>query len=127
RLDLFSGSRFTKHCKRGVAGCSSNELRTDGGAVSNRMSAETVIFQLGDHSCSGEKGRATAYRVRNLYATIRTTMLAKMSRAWRDFRVAGVIEGRAADRAGLSLGAPPFTVGLRACGSGAAPTPPISL
>jgi transposase InsO family protein len=30
-LDLFSGSRFTKHCKRAVVGSSFNELRAHAG------------------------------------------------------------------------------------------------
>lgn len=40
------------------------------------------------------------YCVRNLYATIRATMLAKISSAGRDFRIIGMVEWRAADRAG---------------------------
>ena len=38
--------------------------------------------------------------VTNLYATIRATMPAKISRAGRDFRVIGLVEWRAADRPG---------------------------
>jgi hypothetical protein len=95
------------------------------------MPVKSGIFQPGDLRQSelnrfrrGKEGSATAYRVRNLYATISATMLAKISRARRDFRVVGLI---VADRMDLSLGGLPFSVGLRACGSGAAPTPPISL
>jgi hypothetical protein len=40
------------------------------------------------------------YCVRNLYATIRATMLAKISSAERDFRIIGLVEWRAADRPG---------------------------
>ena len=40
------------------------------------------------------------YCVRNLYATIRATMLAKISSAGRDFRIIGLVEWRAADRPG---------------------------
>src|SRR6187431_203138 len=72
------------------------------------------------------------YCVRNLYATIRATMLAKMSSAERDFRIIGRVERRAVDRPGLGLGPlwnrttlPP--VGVRALNSGAPPKPPISL
>src|SRR3981189_3390672 len=68
------------------------------------------------------------YCARNLYATIRATMLAKISSAGRDFRIIGTVEWRAADRPGflwnrLTL---PSVVGVRAFGSGAAPRPPIS-
>jgi hypothetical protein len=38
------------------------------------------------------------YCVRNLYVTIRATMLAKISSARRDFRIIGLVEWRAADR-----------------------------
>ena len=60
-------------------------------------------------------------------------MLAKISSAGRDFRIIGMVEWRAADRPGGGLGplwnrlALPSVVGVRAFGSGAAPTPPISL
>ena len=37
------------------------------------------------------------YCVRNLYVTIRATMLAKISSAGRDFRIIGLVEWRAAD------------------------------
>jgi hypothetical protein len=40
------------------------------------------------------------YCVRNLYVTIRATMLAKISRAGRDFRIIGPVELRVADGAG---------------------------
>jgi hypothetical protein len=40
------------------------------------------------------------YCVRNLYVTIRATMLAKISSAGRDFRIVGLVEWRAADRPG---------------------------
>jgi hypothetical protein len=40
------------------------------------------------------------YCVRNLYVTIRATMLAKISSAARDFRIIGPVELRAADEAG---------------------------
>jgi hypothetical protein len=72
------------------------------------------------------------YCVRNLYATISATMLAKIS-SRRVFRILGVIKWRTADRAGWGLGRFPrrttllSVVGPRAFGSGAAPTPPISL
>ena len=42
--------------------------------------------------------RGRCYCVRNLYATIRATMLAKISSAGRDFRIIGLVEWRAADR-----------------------------
>jgi len=73
------------------------------------------------------------YCVRNLYATIRATMLAKISSAGRDFRIIGLVEWRAADRPGWGLDrlwnrtTLLSVVGVRAFGSGAAPTPPISL
>ena len=60
-------------------------------------------------------------------------MLAKISRAWKDFRSVGPVELCVADGAGGGLGGLlnrttlPAVVGLRAGGSGAAPTPPISL
>jgi hypothetical protein len=38
-----------------------------------------------------------SYCVRNLYVTIRATMLAKISSAGRDFRIIGPVEWRAAD------------------------------
>ena len=41
-----------------------------------------------------------SYCVRNLYVTIRATMLAKISSAERDFRIIGLVEWRAADGAG---------------------------
>ena len=44
--------------------------------------------------------RGRCYCVRNLYATIRATMLAKISSAGRDFRIIGLVEWRAADRPG---------------------------
>jgi hypothetical protein len=44
--------------------------------------------------------RGRCYCVRNLYATIRATMLAKISSARRDFRIIGIVEWRAADRPG---------------------------
>jgi hypothetical protein len=44
--------------------------------------------------------RGRCYCVRNLYATIRATMLAKISRAVMDFRIGGIVEWRAADRPG---------------------------
>jgi hypothetical protein len=40
------------------------------------------------------------YCIRNLYVTIRATVLAKISRAGRDFRIIGPVELRAADEAG---------------------------
>ena len=40
------------------------------------------------------------YCVRNLYVTIRATMLAKISSAAMDFRIIGPVELRAADEAG---------------------------
>jgi hypothetical protein len=40
------------------------------------------------------------YCVRNLYVTIRATMLAKISSAGRDFRIIGLVECRVADRPG---------------------------
>src|ERR1700730_2189926 len=45
---------------------------------------------------AGIRGRC--YCARNLYATIRATMLAKISSAGRDFRIIGIVEWRAADR-----------------------------
>ncbi len=42
--------------------------------------------------------RGWCYCVRNLYATIRATMLAKISSAGTDFRIIGIVEWRAADR-----------------------------
>jgi hypothetical protein len=44
--------------------------------------------------------RGRFYCVRYLYATIRATMLAKISSAERDFRIIGLVEWRAADGAG---------------------------
>jgi hypothetical protein len=44
--------------------------------------------------------RERCYCVRNLYAAIRATMLAKISSAERDFRIIGLVEWRAADRPG---------------------------
>jgi hypothetical protein len=44
--------------------------------------------------------RGRYYCVRNLYVTIRATMLAKISSAGRDFRIIGIVEWRAADRPG---------------------------
>ncbi len=44
--------------------------------------------------------RGRCYCVRNLYATISATMLAKISSAGRDFRIIGLVERRAADRPG---------------------------
>jgi hypothetical protein len=40
------------------------------------------------------------YCVRNLYVTIRATMLAKISSAGRDFGIIGIVEWRTADRPG---------------------------
>ena len=42
--------------------------------------------------------RGQCYCARNLYATIRATMLAKISSAGRDFRIIGLAEWPAADR-----------------------------
>jgi len=73
------------------------------------------------------------YRVSNLYATISATMLAKISSAGRDFPIIGFLDWRAADRPGSGLGrlwdrsTLPSAVGVRTFGSGASPTPPISL
>jgi hypothetical protein len=44
--------------------------------------------------------RGRYYCVRNLYATIRATMLAKISSAGRDSRIIDTVEWRAADRPG---------------------------
>ena len=44
--------------------------------------------------------RGRCYCVRSLYATIRATMLAKISSAGRDFRIIGIVEWRAADKPG---------------------------
>jgi hypothetical protein len=44
--------------------------------------------------------RGRFYCVRYLYATIRATMLAKITSAERDFRIIGLVEWRAADGAG---------------------------
>jgi hypothetical protein len=52
---------------------------------------------IGSHS---QDLGAGCYCVRNLYATIRATMLAKISSAGRDFRIIGIVEWRAADRPG---------------------------
>ena len=77
--------------------------------------------------------RGRCYCVRNLYATIRATMLAKISSAGMDFRIIGIVEWRATDRLRSGLGplwsrlTLPSAVGVRAFGSGAAPTPLISL
>jgi hypothetical protein len=46
------------------------------------------------------RGALMCYCVRNLYVTIRATMLAKISSAARDFRIIGPVELRAADEAG---------------------------
>ena len=56
-------------------------------------------------SPSGEKRTShticgRCYCARNLYATISATMLAKISRAGRDFRIIGLVEWRAADGPG---------------------------
>jgi hypothetical protein len=50
-------------------------------------------------SVAKEASIAAAYCVSNLYVTTRATKLAKISRTGRDFRIIGLIEGRAADRA----------------------------
>ena len=44
--------------------------------------------------------RERCYCIRNPYATIRATMLAKISSAGRDFRIIGIVEWRVADRPG---------------------------
>jgi hypothetical protein len=44
--------------------------------------------------------RGWRYCIKNLYATINATMLAKISSAGRDFRIIGLVEWRAADRLG---------------------------
>jgi hypothetical protein len=44
--------------------------------------------------------RRRCYCVRNLYATIRATMLAKISSAGSDLRIIGLVEWRAADSPG---------------------------
>ena len=44
--------------------------------------------------------RERFYCIRYLYATIRATMLAKISIAERDFRIIGLVDWRAADGAG---------------------------
>jgi len=50
------------------------------------------------HAGGGGHPRAlTYYCVRNLYVTIRATMLAKISKAGSDFRIIGLVEWRAAD------------------------------
>lgn len=60
-------------------------------------------------------------------------MLAKISNAGRDLRINGLVGCRAAERPGGGLGRRwyrttlLFVVGVRAFGSGAAPTPPISV
>src|SRR6267142_2384481 len=86
-----------------------------------------------DHFVPAHPRALMCYCVGNLYVTIRATMLAKISSAGRDFRIIGLVEWRAADRPGGGLGGLwnrttlPSVVGVRAFGSGAAPTPPISL
>jgi hypothetical protein len=73
----------------------------------------------------------TGYRVRNLNVTIRATMLAKIRRAEMDLPIIG--RERAVDGAGCPLGGLwnpttlPSFIGLRACGSGAAPTSAVYL
>jgi hypothetical protein len=53
------------------------------------------------HFVPAHKPRALmCYCVRNLYVTIRATMLVKISSAARDFRIIGPVELRAADEAG---------------------------
>jgi hypothetical protein len=44
--------------------------------------------------------RGRRYCIKNLYATINATMLAKISSAGSDFRIIGLVEWRAADRLG---------------------------
>src|SRR5258708_36677847 len=60
-----------------------------------RFRAVAVSSTLSPHTIRGR-----GYWVRNLYATIRATMLAKISSAGRDFRIIGLVEWRAADRPG---------------------------
>jgi hypothetical protein len=71
------------------------------------------------------------YRVRNLYVAIRATMLAKINKAGRDFRIVDPVELRATDGEGLggfcNRATLPSVIGLRASGSGAVPKPPISV
>ena len=61
----------------------------------------TNVFGDVSVSCENNIGIAEmGYCIRNLYVTIRATMLAKISRAGRDFRIIGPVELRAADEAG---------------------------
>src|SRR5258707_12066451 len=60
-----------------------------------RFRAVAVSSTLSPHTIRGR-----CYCVRNLYATIRATMLAKISSAGRDFRIIGLVEWRAADGPG---------------------------
>ena len=59
-----------------------------------------ICAHPGSHRQSYEAARCQRWRVcycvRNLYATIRATMIAKISSAGRDFRIVGIVEWRAA-------------------------------
>ena len=65
------------------------------GSSRPRFRAVAVSSTSSQHTIRGR-----CYCVRNLYATIRATMLAKISSARRDFRIVGLVEWRAADSPG---------------------------
>src|SRR5712664_3223180 len=66
--------------------------------MAQKRSARCPLFGRNEGK-SGRRGYR-CYCVRILYATIRATMLTKISSAERDFRIIGLVEWRAADRPG---------------------------
>src|SRR4030081_581573 len=104
---LLSGVRVaTPHLQTGRASYLSPPRAPGGGALPRERFSP--LAQMRSARCplfgryEGKSGRRgyRCYCARNLYATIRATMLAKISSAERDFRIMGLVEWGAADRPG---------------------------
>jgi hypothetical protein len=92
-------SRTSRFCRCG--GHTRRAAARGGGARQRSLASRPRFRAVAVSSTSSPHTiRGRCYCVRNLYATIRATMLAKISSAGRDFRIIGIVEWRAADRPG---------------------------
>jgi hypothetical protein len=93
--------RTSRFCK---CGGRTRRPAARGGEVRQRSLASRPRFRAVAVSSTSSQHtiRGRCYCVRNLYATIRATMLAKITSAGRDFRIIGLglVEWRAADSPG---------------------------
>ena len=99
RLETMSEAESTAVAVREVYSAYYSEMGGVGAAPEPQARNPTTEGSVvGFRGATHVRGRC--YCVRNLYATIRATMLAKISSAGRDFRIIGLVEWRAADRPG---------------------------